>query len=218
MAHLTEADALAAPARTGRREPIDAETLIQWAMDQTGYLPWRGVTDRELMFDHGYNAIPKNVPTTYQGSQPLLRAAVSDDATLVIAAIKALPPRTAAMVIACGREKIRPECFVDFEPAQVAKTIYPRRKRKRGKRSKGHRPYTVVVWNIDPEVICASREAYERWHRAVEDVAAQVAALVTRWRIKGFAAPHRPWERSSTQIQLTGGKSMPPLPTATSNA
>jgi len=195
-------------------EPIDAELLIHWAMDQTGYLPWYGVPDRALMFDHGYDVIPKNNGTAYQGSQPRLRVTIVDDANTVIEAIKALPPRTAAMVIACGRQKIRPECFVDFVPEQIEKTIYPRRKKKRGRKGKGQRPYTIMVWNIDPEVIRASREAYERWHEAVARVARQVSPLITRWTVRSFAAPRRPWERGEKNI-LTGAKSVQALPTAT---
>ncbi len=175
---------------------IDIEELVQWAMSQTGYLPWRGVSERELAFDHGYTVIPKGCGLDYRGGHTLLRRAISDDAAIVVEAIKSLEPRVAAMVIACGRECIRPNWLPGIEPRQVAKRVYGARKRKR----RG-RPAVVMTWvPCDPSVIRAARSAYEQWHAALLILVSQLDGALAGLAIKGLEAPARPWEVAERKI------------------
>ena len=179
-------------AESGRR-PVDIERLLWWAMEQTGYLPWKGVSPRELMFDHGYTVLPRGCSREYHGGGTLLRRAVDEDAATVIAAIMALDPVIAGVVIRCAREKIRPDWMPGVEPKQVQRPISWRKgRRKRGKR--GHRAVFVTVWEpCDPAAIRAARAAYEDWHEAVNALAAGLAGMLIDWKIKGFRAPRLPW-------------------------
>lgn len=172
--------------------PIDIEDLVQWAMSQTGYLPWRGVSDRELAFDHGYTVIPKGCGLDYRGGQALLRRAASADATAVIEAIKTLDGEVAAMVIACGRQRIRPNWLDGVEPRLVARTMYGRRRKKR----RG-RPVAISVWvPCEPGVIRAARAAYSQWHGGLVRLAAMLAGALSEFTINGLGAPAQPWEES----------------------
>jgi hypothetical protein len=169
---------------------IDIEMLVQWALAQTGYLPWRAVTERELAYDHGYTAIPHGVGHQYRGGGVVLRAAISDDANTVIGAIKALEPQIAATVIACGRKQIRPDWLPGVEPKRSAHYLSPK---KHGKRR--HRRKTVVmVWNIDPLTIKLVRGHYEAWHDALTRLARRLAGQLQAFEISGFAAARCPWE------------------------
>lgn len=171
-----------------QRTPIDIEALIQWAIAQTGFLPWYGTHPRELMLDGGYTAIPKGCSRQYHGGTILLRRAINSDAAIVIEAVKSLEPSIAAVVIARGRDKDRPQCFVGVKPKLVDRKVYGR---KRGR--KRHRPTTIREWNIDPKAICAAREIYTRWHAALARLAAQLQGQLIAYDIKGLGAPETPW-------------------------
>lgn len=170
---------------------IDIEALIQWALQQTGYLPWRGVSDDALAYDHGWTAVPRRQSRQYVGSEILLRRAVDNDAALVLGAVRALAPATAATVLRCAREGDRPGCFIGFEAHKVPKTVY-RRKRGGGKR---HRPSVVMVWDmgIEPETVRLARTVYENWRAALARVAASIRGDLAFYEVAGPAAPPHPW-------------------------
>lgn len=171
--------------------PIDVEQLLQWAIAQTGYLPWRGVASRELEYDFGYTAIPGGVRREFRSSGILLRVAASEDVNAVIAEVKALEPRVAAVVISCARRQIRPACFVGVEPRKVAKTVSNRT--KRGKRRHRKRS-TVMVWDIDPMTIKLARRQYEAWRAALVRLVERLAGRLAAFAVTGPSAPARPWE------------------------
>lgn len=181
------------PTVQGGRQPIDIEQALWWALGQTGYLPWRGCSERELAFDHGYTVLPKGCSREFHGGATLLRRPIEPDAALVIEAVKALDPAIAAVVIACARERIRPDWMEGVEPRQVATTVYGhvrvgKRRKRRG------RPARVVVWQpCDPGVIRAAREVYARWHAALAVLAHELRGQLNGFAINGFAAPAAPW-------------------------
>lgn len=170
--------------------PIDIEQLLQWAIAQTGYLPWRGVSARELEYDFGFTAIPAGVRREFRSRGVLLRVAASDDANAVIDAVKGLEPRVAATVIACARRQIRPACFVGVAPKKVAKTVTNRT--KKGKRRHRKRS-TVMVWDIDPVTIKLARQQYEAWHAALVRLAGRLDGSLAV-PVIGPAAPACPWD------------------------
>lgn len=175
---------------------VDIETLVGWAIGQTGYLPWSGVSDKELAMDHGWTAIPKGVSREYHARELLLRCkgGIPFDAMTIVEAVKALEPSIASMVIACARKAIRPDWCRDIVPRQVPKTVSWRSKSK--KKKKGHRSHTTLVWTpCSPEAICAARDAYQRWHQGMAGLATALAGVLKHWQTIGFSAPRAPWEQ-----------------------
>lgn len=177
------------------KTPIDIEVLLQWAIGQSGHLPWRGVSPRELMFDYGYTVIPRGCERGWHGGGTLLRLSIDDDASRVIEAIKRLEPRVAGIVIACARSQIRPDWMQGVEPKRVPRKIYQRVSR-RGRRR--HRSTTVMVWNIDPAQIAAARSIYERWHAALTRLAVMLDGSLDRWVAKLPQAHPQPWTDDHT--------------------
>jgi hypothetical protein len=185
--------AAASSGKTGKT-PIDIETLVQWAVQQSGHLPWRGVDDRELMYDYGYTALQRQAPPRRSSGRQLARA-VGQDAAAVIAAVQALDGGVAAVVIACARAGIRPDWMPGVAPRLVPKPVYERI-RRRGK--KRHRRSVRIVWEpCDPQAICAARAVYRRWHAALRGLIAPLAGNLSDWNITGLAAPAEPWERDA---------------------
>lgn len=166
------------------RQPIDIEALLQWAIQQSGRLPWRGVSARELMYDYGYTCIPKGTPRCYRSSGTLLSRPIDDDAALVIAAVMALDGEVAAIVIANAREGRRPDYA--GEPRRVPVT---RRHRKK------HRRVVTGFKLVMPDegAICAARAAYRQWHAALGSLARTLSGQLDAWQINGFVAAAEPW-------------------------
>jgi len=175
----------------GGARPIDVEHLLQWAIEQTGYLPWRGVSRRELEYDFGFTAIPGGVRREFHSAGILLRVAANDDANAVIEQIKALEPRVAAAVIACARRQIRPECFVGVVPQKVRKTVTNRT--KKGKRRHKKRS-VIMVWDIDPMTIKLARQQYEAWRSALARIAERLSGRLAAFQVTGPSAPACPWD------------------------
>lgn len=169
------------------KTPIDIEALVQWTMARTGYLPWRGVSERELMFDYGYTAIPEGAPGGFRSGCERLRQVVDDDAATVIAAIEALGWPASRLVVANGKAGIQPNWLEGIEPRLVP--VKKRCGKKHRKVVVGHR------WEpCHPQAICAARDAYRDWHSGLRRLAAVLGDSLIAWRINGFAAPEAPWE------------------------
>lgn len=184
-----EAGELLAVGKPAARQPIDIEALLQWAIGQSGHLPWRGVSARELMFDYGFTVIPKGCRREFRGGGTLLSRAIDDDAAVVVEAVKALEGGIAGVVIACARKGIRPDWMEGIEPRLVPRLAYPK---KRGK--KKHRRAVTMEWKpCHPQVICAARDVYRRWHAALAALAVELDGALIGWRIKGLAAVPEPW-------------------------
>lgn len=186
-------------------QPTDIEQLVQWALAETGYLPWRNPTDEDLAMDHGLDVIPKGTRALYRPSGGIalkVRGGMPFDANRVIEAIKSLDAATASQIIACGKEKIRPNCLAGVEPRQVLKTIGWRKAAKRRKGRKTNRkPVQVWVWEpVEPQAICAARAAYTRWHDGMTALVGMLKDQLTHWRITGFGAPRGPWKQALEKI------------------
>jgi hypothetical protein len=185
QAELVSGSQTEAGART-----MDIEHLLQWAIAQTGYLPWRGVDERDLEYNFGFNAIPSGARLDFRRGGPALRLAANDDVNAVIAAVKALEPRVAAAVIACARRQIRPECFVGREPLKVSRMV--RQKTKKGKR-KHRKRLSIMVWDIDPATVKLARQQYEAWHAALTRIAQRLDGQLKAFRVTLPEAPQCPW-------------------------
>lgn len=172
--------------------------LAQWAIGFTGNLPWRNPSDNDLALDHGWNCIPKGTRGLYrQSGGVLLKASggISGDAATVVAGIRGLPARMASLVIAHAREQSRPNPLVGIVPGRVEKTVSWRKAKKKPGRKKGHRPVKELVWfPCSPEAICAARQDYVSWHNGLTHLSASLDGKLTYCRVRGFAAPERPWE------------------------
>lgn len=176
----------------------DIEAAVQWAISFTGNLPWRNPTDDDLALDHGWTCVPKATRGLYRQSGGLLLKAsggISGDAAIIVAEIKALPARMAALVIDHAREQSRPNPLVGVIPERIERTVSWRKaKRKRGRKA-GHRPVKQLVWfPCSPEAICAAREDYTLWHEGLNRLVATLSGKLTYCRISGFFASSRPWE------------------------
>lgn len=175
------------------KRPIDVEHLLHWAYGETGILPWRGVSERALMFDRGYTVIPKGCALSYAGGETLLRCDVPDDAALVIAAVDALPFGVRQVVKACALQQIRPAWLERVEPRLVEHRVSWRKGRRKGKK-RGHRAHVERVWEpCSPETIRAVREVYADWHAALMRLQCELSGRLSGFEIKGFAAPSTPW-------------------------
>ncbi len=171
---------------------VDIEMLVQWALEQTGYLPWRAVTERELQYDHGYTAIPHGVSKEYKGRGAVLRTALNGDANAVLDAIKGLPPRSAVLVIRYGRDQKRPPDFTGIEPRRV----WHQMPKKKGKRKGAHRKRPRYQgWDIHPDTIAAARAEYALWHEALTALMEKLTPVLIGHRITGFSARPNPWRQ-----------------------
>lgn len=183
---------------------IDIEHLVQWAVQQSGRLPWSRDGEDELAFDHGLTAKLRRRPKIGWGTAQVtaglwrkgkpLPSSVKPvgDVGTVLEAIKRLPPEMASVVLVCARSGIRPDCMADVEPKRITKMVYPR---KRGKRRGRHVPRVVTVWDIDPATVTAARRNYELWHVGLT-LLLQIEPELTRWRLSGFNAPESPWKKT----------------------
>lgn len=180
-----------------KRIGVDAESLLQWAVERTGRLPWHGIRDMELSYNQGLTARPRRRPIVeweiaeacagirHNGRPLLATRTPSGDAETVLSAIKHLDPAIAAIVIACARSKIRPDWMEGVVPIQVKQ-----HKRHRTK----HRRVTVLVWKpCDPQMVLAARDVYSRWHHAVSGICDVLNGMLEEWEITGFVAPQEPW-------------------------
>jgi len=173
---------------------VDIEALVQWAIAQTGYLPWRNPSAEDLAMDHGWDCVPKSARALYQQSGGIAlkcKGGIAVEAVIVVQAIKALPAAMAAQVIPHAREASRPNALIGIEPRRVGKKVYGR---KRNGKRRG-RPATVMSWApCSPEAICDARSAYSLWHAGLSRLAKVLMGQLTHWEINGFAAPAAPWE------------------------
>lgn len=190
---------------------LDIELILQWAMTQTGHLPWSRDRDTELMFDKGLTAKPRKRPPVNWtiamacaglklGTERPLPATMtpSGDAEIIIDAVKRLSPRQASLILACARAHIRPDFTVQAEidkqryaePVERSKKCW--QKKRTCKRPK--KAYLKRWHDPTPEAICAARSAYLLWWYGVWIVLAALQGRLSRFRINGFAAPERPWE------------------------
>lgn len=184
-----------------RKQPIDAEYLLQWAIERSGRLPWAGVSDKDLAFDHGWTARPRRGTPEYHAAPLTLRCTPSDDANSVLDAIKALEPAAALSVAACARNKMRPNWLPGVVPERVATTIY---RRKRGK--KRHRGSITMIWHpCDPLTLEAAHVAYTRWHDAVTSIADLLKGQLGNFEIRTFLAPEAPWNKGVKENTCNGG-------------
>lgn len=185
-------------------QPVDIEHLLQWAVGRSGRLPWRRDDERDLGGNHGLTARPRRRPKigwheaevyalTVRGPRQLTPRMLipGPDAEIVLAAVKALEPATAAVVIACARGKIRPDWMPGVEPKRVLRARYvPNLKRK-----KRHRRTLVPRWEpCSPAELQAARDVYVRWHAALEALADQLQGRLAGWTVCGFLAPATPWQ------------------------
>lgn len=181
------------PAAAGGPAPIDIEDLLQLALQQPVYRPFRVVSERALAYNYGYTAVPKGCHGGFAGGEVLLRVPAGADAAAVVAAVNALDPWTRAIVRRCAVGGTRPDWFEGVgAPRRVA--VMKRHKRRHRKVKVGER------WEpCSPQAICAAREIYARWHSAVTRLAEVLRGRLTDWRITGFAAPESPWEAGSAR-------------------
>lgn len=183
------------PQPSAAKAAIDIEALLSWAIAQSGHLPWHGVSERELMYDHGYTVVPRHCSREYRGGGAVLARATDDDAATVIAAIKGLDGAIAAVVIACARSGIRPDWMAGVEPRLVPRSAYAK---TRGK--KRHRRAVQMVWvPCHPDAIRAAREIYQRWHLALQRLMSELAGELGAWEINAFSAPAEPWAVDAQQ-------------------
>lgn len=181
------------------KQPIDAELLLQWAIERSGRLPWSGVSDKDLAFDHGWTARPRGT-AQYHAAPITLRCSPSEDAAAVIAAINALEPQAALSVTACARNKIRPNWLPGVVPERIATQGY---RRKRGKAK--HRTTTIIVWHpCDPLTLEAAHSAYTRWHKAVTSIADLLKGQLENFEIRTFLAPEAPWNKVFAENACNG--------------
>ena len=136
------------PSLPARRQPIDAEALIGWALSQSGRLPWQNASRLALDINDGLTARPRRrqmatrIEFEAQAGMRTPRTGLvtpprrpSRDALRVISAIMALGAATASLVVACGRSGIRPNWLPGVEPRQVP--IVKRNGRRHKKRGIG---------------------------------------------------------------------------------
>lgn len=176
--------------------PIDIEMLLQWAYSQTIYVSHYNASDRAMMFNHGYTAIPRGCHASFTGADTavMLTRDGAADAHIVIAAVAALDPWAGAIVARCAKGHTRPDCFIGVEAQEVPVMTYPRRKGKKGKKRRSHVPIITMRWTpCHPSAICASREIYARWHDAIRRLVPALDGRLTNWVITGFRAPSAPW-------------------------
>jgi hypothetical protein len=168
------------------KAPIDIEALLHWALTQPVYQPFRGVSDRALMMNYGFTAIPKGAGGSYAGGDALLRYPAQQDATTIIAAINALDGWSRAIIRVNAIAAIRPDCMIGVQPRRL-----PVRKRCGKKHRKvvvGHR------WDpVSPATLVTIREIYTTWWRAVDRLRGHLADQLNDWQITGFLAPEQPW-------------------------
>ena len=112
------------------------------------------------------------------------------DASQVLMAIQLLDDTAAAAsVLACARNRIRPDWKPGVEPKRVETT---RRHRKK------HRLAIRYEWQpCSPEDVRLARDAYSRWHAALQTIALRLEGRLENWRISGISAPAEPWIKKS---------------------
>jgi hypothetical protein len=176
------------------KTPVDIEVLLQWAVAQTVPLPWRGVSPRELMFDHGWTVIPRGVSKAYPSAGIRLSASVVPDAQAVLDAVQTLDPPVADMLIACAKAERRPQWFA--EPRRVP--IVKRHKKRHRQKISGYR-----IVPPDPACARAAEHAYSRWWDALADLAVILEPILAHWHATGPAASPEPWNGST---EASGGR------------
>jgi hypothetical protein len=196
-------DARATEGIPSRQQPIAIEELLQWAVAQSGRLPWRRDTEDELSMNRGLTARPKKserVPWTGAGVMiftvgnrrqgPFARRTPSSDAAVVLEAIKSLEATVAASVLACARGKIRPDWMEGVEPYVVMRPLYGH---KRNRKRRG-RPVMVPEWKpCSPAEVKAAREVYARWHQALRRLNDRLQGNLDGWWLTDNFPPLEPW-------------------------
>lgn len=182
--------------------PIDVEDLLQWAIHRSGRLPWMRDDWRQLSMNRGLTAKPKrrekigwDLATVglrlSTGRSVPAKMVPGPDATRVLAAVQALEPATAAVVLACARSRIRPDWMEGIVPRRVLRPIYGY---KRNRQRRG-RPILVPVWEPrSPADVAAAHAAYSRWHAALEQLAQRLRGELVGWDVVGLNAPPAPWD------------------------
>lgn len=188
-----------APAR------IDVEQLAQWALapGRAGGIPWRD--QAVLAFDHGCTA---QLRRAARGSWALviagtvntpvrrveIQAIPDDDAGRVLAAIRALSPVAASLVIHHGRQRTRPGWIETVEtlhprlsPSGRPWIAYEDPKRRA-------QPYCAMEIHTREEVTEAAIRRYRAWWGGLLLAAEFLVGRLERWQVSGFAAPETPWE------------------------
>ena len=201
---------------------LDIELILQWALTQTGHLPWSRDRDTDLMFDKGLTAKPRKRPPINWtiamacaglklGTERPLPATMtpSGDAEIIIEAVKRLPSRQASLILACARAQIRPDWTVNghaearrHEKSCWEKKSVPQKKgwSKKWKKARVGRPHLKVWYDPTPEAICAARDAYTLWHDGICHLMTELRGHLSRFKINGFSAPERPWEPVTQNI------------------
>lgn len=199
-------DIEAAPLRPRVKQLVDIEELVQIALARGATLPWVRDDERELSFDRGLTVCPRRRPkvTWFEAEAcaglsfgtPRPRHPRRDpgtDAARIIAAIRRLDPRAAAMVIACGREKMRPDWKPGIEPRQVERKRSWRKCRRGQKR-------THQVWEpCSPAAVQAARNAYSQWRAALVRLSAALDGVLDGYQIAGIGAAAAPWEEKANK-------------------
>jgi hypothetical protein len=192
------------------KQEIDIEHLLWWAVEQTGRLPWEGTRHAELAFDRGCTAKPRSHPVvpmhlalacagTTQKPRPICaKMTPQGDAAIVLAAIKRLPARDAALILACARQRIRPEWRVRGL-AQAERVSATRRDRKR------HKRVTFETWRdgVTPEAIWVARGEYIRWCALVLGLADQLRSSLVRHAIPNRQAFEFPWVQAEYEAEIS---------------
>jgi hypothetical protein len=197
-------------------ELVDIEWLVGWAISQDRSLGWRRDGERELAFDRGLTVKPRKRPhvgwieaTASAGGSLKIAAGKGavmaqskpdPDALLVIAALNQLDPWTQSVITANAKRQRRPDWMEGIEPRLVPERSYAKKRKKRG-RGQYRKSVVKMVWKpVSPEVICATREIYSRWHLGMTRLMAIVEGQLSSYRVNGLAAPSTPWEMPLQKI------------------
>lgn len=203
LADAVTADGRAAAPAMAHRPPalVDIEALVQTILMPRPSLPWARDDDRELSLDRGVTARPRRRPRVswfeaeacagMRFHTPRTRRPARDpgpDAARVIAAIRRLDPRAAAMVIACGRNRVRPDWMPGVEPRLVERRRSHRRCKPGQKRS-------YQIWEpCSPDAVRLVRDAYAVWYKGLVALMTALDDTLDTYRVTGLEAPARPWE------------------------
>lgn len=185
-----------------KKTPIDIEDLVQWAVMHSKPV-LRIPSERSLMFNYGYDAIPKGCGTAFAGgdSRVPVRRSIDLDADRVLQAINALDPWSRSLVTANAKAQRRPDWMQGVKP-QLEDAPPPRRNRGRSKswRKKQIANSRAMTWKngISPYTVRQAQATYTQWHASLRRLADVLKSIET-YEICGFAAPAEPWNIASKQ-------------------
>lgn len=199
----------------------DIVAIVRWALSRTGRLPWRNPADWELSLDQGLTVrCRKDRGRWYLVEAGVAEMAARDrlpggptpsrvpghDAAAVVAAIKALSPRMASLILSHGNAGTVPEWIDDDRPPQPVYRDPPRQHEIRivdriGPKRKQQRvpPFCPLAWPVSFEAICASQEVYSTWHAGMTALATALDGALRRWPRVRFDLPAEPWRKGQMQ-------------------